>query len=141
MSTKDFSTLISGREAPLVIGTMNGIMSAEGKLTVLLLDQADWVLRVALVGDDVCSTVINFQRQNPVVEALVMVSNVRVEQRVEKARLSMATTTPKTTIHFRAPDFEAIPMDFATPWTYVDEYEAHKTKLNRRYTVPLLCLF
>jgi len=38
MATKDFSSLIGGRESPLIIGTVNGIMLIEGKLTAVIVD-------------------------------------------------------------------------------------------------------
>jgi len=135
MATKEFSTLISNRESPLIIGTINGVSHFEGKMSVVVVDQTDWVLRLTLHGDALASTMMNFQREFPVIEASVMVTNVKVDQRIEKSRLTLASATPRTTIHLRQADFDKLPMDFATATTYVRDYDAKKTVSDmRRYT-------
>ena len=137
---QNFSLLISGREVPLIMGTLNSTISAEGKLSLIIVDEHDWFLRVTLTNDTLTSTLVNFQRQFTIVEASVLLANVRVEHRVEKSRLTIAKTYEKSTLHLRVRDFSnARPSDFATPWRYAAEYDDFKTQAEtRRYTIVSL---
>jgi len=139
MATKDFSSLIHGRESSLIIGTVNGVMHIEGKMTLVIVDAGDWVLRVSLLGEAVTSALVTYQRQWPIIEASTMLSHLKIDQRVEKARLTLAFATPRTTLHLRAAEFAKMPIDFATAWSYAKDYEAKKTKGDfRRYTMITL---
>lgn len=134
---RDFSIIISGREVPLIMGTVNGVFSVDGKVSVLLVDEHDWFLRVYLSYDTLTSTLVNFQRQFSIIEASVLLANIRVDQRIEKSRLTIAGTYEKSTIHLRTGDFsKSSTRDFATAWRYTAEYEGCKTQADTcRYTI------
>jgi len=140
MSIRDFASLISGREASVVLGTINGCMMIDGKVALIVVDDADWILRIFLTSDSLTSTLNNYQRQHTVIQALVIIAAIRVDHRVEKSRLTIATVTANSTIHLKPGNFEqASPLDFATPWRYSTEYETTKTQADtRRYTVVSL---
>lgn len=135
---QDFSLLVSNREFSLVLGMLNGIVHVEGKMVLIMVDKNDWVLRVTLNSDSLSATIVNAQRCHPLLDASIMITALKVENRIEKSRLTVATTGDKSSVHVKRCDpsshgsFEDV---VTTPWRYLAEYEGKKTVLDtRRYT-------
>lgn len=103
---RDFSLLVSQREVALVTGKINGtLLSNEGKLVVIIVDNSDWVLRVTLSTDGLKATIVNAQRIHPLLEAAIMVTHVKIDSRVDKARLTIATAGDRSSVHVQKPEF------------------------------------
>lgn len=134
---RKFDLAVAGREAPTVIGVINGVSAINGVPVLLLTDSYGWFLRVTLQHDRVRSTVENFIRQQPILDADIMLENLLIESRIEKSSLSLSCTTMKTNVHMKARDFSASSTaDFSTLSRYISDYEGHKTRQNTmRYVI------
>ena len=130
--SKAFDRIVSGRDAATLVGTVNGVHNWEGKTTLLIVDEQGWFLRLSVTTDSVRSTISDFQRRAPLLHASVILQAVRIENRIEKSSLTLATTSDRTKIHLKPFDFASVKASdmFTTLRRYMIEYDAKKTRQN-----------
>jgi len=129
---KFFERVVAGREAATLIGTINGIQHSEGKMTILIVDEQGWFLRLTVTTDSVRSTVVDFQRRSPLLNSSVILQGTRIENRLEKSFLILGTTSDHTKIHLKPFDFESNEATemFTTLPRYMADYNRKKTRQN-----------